>query len=185
MKRTTIMIPDELKMRAIKYANRMGMSLGGFIRESVERALEPTDGGPSSETSDPLFADVAGDDFHLQPGSPCIDAGDPDPQYNDTDGSRNDIGAFGGPARRTRPAATTPAEPEAVLLGSAILGAVAAGAHDSVAAAMAAMSRSDEIIEPAGGAVARYHDAKHTVFHRMHEDLLAYRGLMSQPEKRG
>ena len=59
MKRTTIMIPDELKMRAIKYANKMGMSLGGFIRESVERALEPTDGEPSIDTTDPLFADDA------------------------------------------------------------------------------------------------------------------------------
>jgi predicted DNA-binding protein len=59
MKRTTIMIPDELKMRAIKYASRMGMSLGGFIRESVERALEPTDGEPAADTTDPLFADDA------------------------------------------------------------------------------------------------------------------------------
>jgi hypothetical protein len=32
----------------------------------------------------------------LQPDSPCIDAGPPDPQYNDRDGSRNDIGMFGG-----------------------------------------------------------------------------------------
>ncbi|HEX9973656.1 MAG TPA: T9SS type A sorting domain-containing protein, partial [bacterium] len=30
-------------------------------------------------------------------GSPCIDAGNPDPAYNDLDGSRNDMGAFGGP----------------------------------------------------------------------------------------
>lgn len=29
----------------------------------------------------------------LQEGSPCIDAGDPDPAYNDPDGTRNDIGA--------------------------------------------------------------------------------------------
>jgi hypothetical protein len=28
--------------------------------------------------------------------SPCIDKGPPDPQYNDRDGSRNDIGMFGG-----------------------------------------------------------------------------------------
>ncbi|MCK4311421.1 MAG: right-handed parallel beta-helix repeat-containing protein [Candidatus Cloacimonetes bacterium] len=33
----------------------------------------------------------------LQEGSPCIDAGDPDPIYNDPDGSRNDMGAYGGP----------------------------------------------------------------------------------------
>ena len=57
MKRTTIMISDELKMRAIKRANQMGMSLGGFIRESLERALEPPDGEPPSSISDTLFAD--------------------------------------------------------------------------------------------------------------------------------
>ena len=32
-------------------------------------------------------------DFELNPSSPCIDAGDPDPIYNDPDNSRNDIGA--------------------------------------------------------------------------------------------
>jgi hypothetical protein len=36
-------------------------------------------------------------DFHLSPGSPCIDAGNPDPTYNDPDGTRNDMGAYGGP----------------------------------------------------------------------------------------
>lgn len=36
-------------------------------------------------------------DYHLQGGSPAIDAGHPDPQFNDPYGSRNDIGAFGGP----------------------------------------------------------------------------------------
>ncbi len=36
-------------------------------------------------------------DLHLQPSSPCIDAGNPDPTYNDKDGSRNDMGAYGGP----------------------------------------------------------------------------------------
>ena len=35
-------------------------------------------------------------DFTLKPDSPCIDKGPPDPQYNDRDGSRNDIGMFGG-----------------------------------------------------------------------------------------
>jgi FGGY-family pentulose kinase len=71
-----------------------------------------------------------------------------------------------------------PEEPEAVLLGSAILGAVAAGAYDSVLDAMAAMNRAGERIEPSGGEVKRYHDAKHAVFHRMYEDLVAYRELM-------
>ena len=35
-------------------------------------------------------------DYSLASDSPCIDAGPPDPQYNDRDGSRNDIGMFGG-----------------------------------------------------------------------------------------
>ena len=35
-------------------------------------------------------------DFTLASDSPCIDKGPPDSQYNDHDGSRNDIGMFGG-----------------------------------------------------------------------------------------
>jgi len=38
---------------------------------------------------------VSDDDFHLQAFSPCIDAGHPD--YLDVDGTRSDIGAYGGP----------------------------------------------------------------------------------------
>ncbi len=72
-----------------------------------------------------------------------------------------------------------PAEPEAVLLGSAILGAVAAGAHPSVEAAMGAMTRSGRVIAPATSDTARFHEAKHRVFLRMHEDQLAYRELMA------
>ena len=45
--------------------------------------------------ADPEFLDQI--DFKLSPTSPCIDAGHPDGQYLDTDGSRNDIGAYGGP----------------------------------------------------------------------------------------
>lgn len=48
-------------------------------------------------STDPLFVNSAIRDYHLLPSSPCIDAGDPDTIYNDPDGSRNDIGAFGGP----------------------------------------------------------------------------------------
>jgi len=43
---------------------------------------------------DPLFSDTL---YHLGLGSLCIDAGNPDPAYNDPDGSRNDMGAYGGP----------------------------------------------------------------------------------------
>jgi hypothetical protein len=43
---------------------------------------------------------------------------------------------------------------------------------------MAAMNEASEVIAPTGGAVARFHDAKHRVFQRMHEDQVAYRSLM-------
>lgn len=51
--------------------------------------------GPNNIAADPMFTDPDNMDYTLQPGSPCIDAGDPDPIYNDEDGSRSDIGAFG------------------------------------------------------------------------------------------
>ena len=43
---------------------------------------------------DPAFS---GGDYRLTAGSPCVNGGHPDSDYNDTDGSRNDIGAWGGP----------------------------------------------------------------------------------------
>ena len=39
--------------------------------------------------------------MRLDGGSPSVNAGNPDPAYNDVDGSRNDQGAYGGPAGLT------------------------------------------------------------------------------------
>jgi hypothetical protein len=39
---------------------------------------------------------ISSTDFHLQEISPCKDAGNPSPEFNDADGSRNDQGAYGG-----------------------------------------------------------------------------------------
>ena len=72
-----------------------------------------------------------------------------------------------------------PREPEAVLLGSAVLGAVASAMKPDVLTAMAAMNRAGKVIAPATGRVARYHAAKHRVFHRLHADFLAHRELMA------
>jgi len=72
-----------------------------------------------------------------------------------------------------------PAEPEAVLLGSAILGAVASGTYTSVLDAMAAMNHAGETIAPSVGEVRKCHDARHAVFMRMHDDFMAYREMMA------
>lgn len=53
---------------------------------------------------------------------------------------------------------------EPVLLGSAILGAVAGGAHRSVLEAMGAMSRQGEIYHPTKGAVAASHKRRFETF---------------------
>jgi ribulose kinase len=72
-----------------------------------------------------------------------------------------------------------PAEPEAVLLGSAVLGAVAGGEHATVLGAMQSMNAAGRIIAPTRGAVARFHAAKYRVFLRMHADFLAARAIMA------
>ncbi|HVY27312.1 MAG TPA: FGGY-family carbohydrate kinase [Polyangiaceae bacterium] len=72
-----------------------------------------------------------------------------------------------------------PGEPEAVLLGSAILGAVAAGDQPSVLSAMGAMSHAGSVIEPQHGAVSQYHSRKYRVFHAMYQHQLEYRALMA------
>jgi D-ribulokinase len=56
-----------------------------------------------------------------------------------------------------------PETPEPVLLGSAMLGAVAAGRHD-VESAMSAMSRLAQEVTPAGGEAATLHEKKRRVF---------------------
>ena len=46
-------------------------------------------------TTDPAFVDTT--DFVLGPTSPARNAGNPDPRFNDIDGTRNDMGIYGGP----------------------------------------------------------------------------------------
>jgi hypothetical protein len=55
MKRTTVMIPAELKARALRQARKRGVSLGSMIREALESNLDSA----VDASEDPLFADMA------------------------------------------------------------------------------------------------------------------------------
>ena len=70
-------------------------------------------------------------------------------------------------------------EPEAVLLGSAILASVAAGDHSSVLEAMSEMSHVGATVAPAVDEVERYHATKYEVFQRMYDDFIAWRRIMA------
>lgn len=72
-----------------------------------------------------------------------------------------------------------PREPEAVLLGAAMLGAVAGGTYPSIPDAMNGMSGPGEVIEPAGGHVAAYHDVKYEIFLRLYDDTQEYREIVA------
>jgi hypothetical protein len=54
MTRTTIMLPEELKLQAQEAAGRLGISLAELIRETLERRLDAR----RDWQDDPLFADV-------------------------------------------------------------------------------------------------------------------------------
>ena len=53
--------------------------------------------GDSVISDNPYFVNENNTDFHLMPNSSCINSGHPDGIYNNLDGSRNTMGAYGGP----------------------------------------------------------------------------------------
>lgn len=69
-------------------------------------------------------------------------------------------------------------EPEAVLLGSAILGAVATGAYPSVPEAMRAMCHPGKVIQP-DPATFDYHQVKFEIFRELYQQQLRHRAQMS------
>lgn len=72
-----------------------------------------------------------------------------------------------------------PKEPEAVLLGTAILAAVAAGKYASIPQAMAAMSAAGKVVSP-DAQTATYHAAKYRVFRELYKDQKRYDALMAK-----
>lgn len=71
-----------------------------------------------------------------------------------------------------------PAEPDSVLLGAAILGAVASGTYIDLPQAMARMSHAGHEILP-DRRVAAYHSAKRQIAHDMHTAQITWRQHMS------
>ena len=69
-------------------------------------------------------------------------------------------------------------EPEAVLLGSAILAAAASKLYPSVQKAMSTMSEIGDSIQPRQE-MKPYHDLKYRVFHEMYKDQIKYEKMMS------
>ncbi|KAB2600179.1 hypothetical protein D8674_010450 [Pyrus ussuriensis x Pyrus communis] len=74
-----------------------------------------------------------------------------------------------------------PRESEPVLLGAAILGAVAARRYSSLHEAMKALNAAGQVIHPSKDPrVKKYHDAKYRIFRELYEQQLSHRSLMAQ-----
>jgi FGGY-family pentulose kinase len=71
-----------------------------------------------------------------------------------------------------------PDEPESVLLGSAVLGASAAGAYPTVVDAMRSMCRSGSVVKPSPS-TRRYHDAKFDCYRELYAQQAARRERMA------
>ncbi|MCP4583972.1 MAG: right-handed parallel beta-helix repeat-containing protein [candidate division Zixibacteria bacterium] len=79
--------PDNFK---ISYNNIFGNKEGEY-RDMPAENIDST-----NISADPMFSGE--NDYHLLPGSPCLNTGDE--EITDNDGSRSDIGLYGGPRAR-------------------------------------------------------------------------------------
>ncbi|KAH7569356.1 hypothetical protein JRO89_XS06G0150400 [Xanthoceras sorbifolium] len=74
-----------------------------------------------------------------------------------------------------------PRESESVLLGAAILGAVAAKEYSSVIDAMKTLNAAGQVIYPSKDPkVKQYHDVKYRIFRELYEQQVSQRSLMAQ-----
>lgn len=64
--------------------------------------------GTGNISADPLFQDATNNDFSINCGSPSVDMGNPNMSDNDINGTRNDMGIFGGPNSQTQPPICSP-----------------------------------------------------------------------------
>lgn len=76
-----------------------------------------------------------------------------------------------------------PDQQEPVLLGCAMLGAVAAGEFTDLRQAMKVMSGQGHMVEPRQGSINNYHNNKYKVFRKMQDDYSEYNAMMMTKEK--
>ncbi|XP_071729662.1 uncharacterized protein [Rutidosis leptorrhynchoides] len=74
-----------------------------------------------------------------------------------------------------------PRESESVLLGAAIIGAVAAKKYPSLRGAMKALNAAGQVIHPSKDPkLKKYHDAKYRIFRQLYEQQLSHRSIMAE-----
>ncbi|OMQ21020.1 FGGY-family carbohydrate kinase [Serratia oryzae] len=83
-------------------------------------------------------------------------------------------------ANATGCAMLLPEESEAMLLGGAMMGTVAAGVFDTLPEAMNAMSRIGKTVTPQTNKIKTYYDRKYRVFHELYHDHMKYCRLMQE-----
>ncbi len=57
MERTTVMLPNDLKIKASQFAGKKGISLGQLIRDALEESIKTA--ADNENMDDPLFCDNA------------------------------------------------------------------------------------------------------------------------------
>jgi hypothetical protein len=113
---------NNTSLATVTYNDSFGNQLQNFCAGGSCTALNLA-GVNGNISANPLFVNAAGNNFALQCGSPAINAGSP--SILDTDGTRSDMGAYGGPSSPQAPPSCgradllptaityTPASPEA------------------------------------------------------------------------
>ena len=69
-----------------------GCTCWGYGSDAVDQMFWTSE---TNLATDPLFVDSS---YHISASSPAADAGDPAPEYDDADGTRSDMGRYGGPS---------------------------------------------------------------------------------------
>lgn len=92
--RNNIFFDNEVAVSAFSTGGQSGYNAFYGNRAAYEGAFVP---GEKDFVSNPQFVEAASMNLHLRWHSNLRNAGDPDPAFNDPDGTRNDVGADGGP----------------------------------------------------------------------------------------